>query len=156
MSEIGYETGEICNRDGCNGIIAEHQKEGSCSCHINPPCGYCTTDAHYCPECDWSAEEEQNNNERKPSEAEIEYYKKENDKWQKRRDSFYDKYAGKIPITELETRTELHTHFTQIVRGVFPEGTKTKEEIEQQVQGSFGGRFTHFSKNSFEYIAYTD
>ena len=27
----GYEKGETCNRKGC------------CSCHINPPCGYCTT-----------------------------------------------------------------------------------------------------------------
>lgn len=52
-TEKGYLDGEKCNRDGCEGIIY-HSPEGSCSCHINPPCSYCTDDGAYCPECDWS------------------------------------------------------------------------------------------------------
>lgn len=52
-NELGFVKGEVCNRDGCNGIIDEHEKEGCCSCHINPPCGYCTTDTAYCPDCNW-------------------------------------------------------------------------------------------------------
>lgn len=55
----GILKGEKCNRDGCDGIIDAQEKEGCCSCHINPPCGYCTTPSEYCPECGWSAEEEQ-------------------------------------------------------------------------------------------------
>lgn len=57
--EYGLLKGEKCNRNGCNGIIDEHEKEGCCSCHINPPCSYCTTPSEYCPECGWDAEEEQ-------------------------------------------------------------------------------------------------
>lgn len=53
----GFEKGEICNRDDCKGIIQEKDLDGGCSCHINPPCGYCTTPKEYCPICDWDAEE---------------------------------------------------------------------------------------------------
>lgn len=57
--ELGIHKGETCNRNGCQGIIEEGEKEGSCSCHISPPCSYCTTQTEYCPECGWSAEEDQ-------------------------------------------------------------------------------------------------
>lgn len=50
--EPGFLKGEPCNRDGCDGIIEQH-REGGCSCHINPPCGYCTDDSQYCPKCNW-------------------------------------------------------------------------------------------------------
>ena len=59
MNDLGYFKGEVCNRNGCKGIIEEHEKEGSCTCHINPPCTYCTTPSEYCPECGWDAEDEQ-------------------------------------------------------------------------------------------------
>ena len=67
MSE-GLLRGEKCNRDGCNGIIEEGEKDGCCSCHINPPCGYCTTQTEYCPICGWSAEEEQREYDKRQSE----------------------------------------------------------------------------------------
>lgn len=54
----GYEKEEVCNRDGCIGIIKEKDLDGGCSCHINPPCGYCTTPKEYCPNCNWDAEQE--------------------------------------------------------------------------------------------------
>lgn len=57
--EEGLLKGEKCNRGGCIGIIEEGEKDGSCSCHINPPCSYCATHTEYCPICGWSAEEEQ-------------------------------------------------------------------------------------------------
>ena len=59
MKDLGYFKGEKCNRNGCNGIIDEHEKEGECTCHINPPCSYCTTQTSYCPKCGWSASEEE-------------------------------------------------------------------------------------------------
>jgi len=55
---LGYTEGEICNRNGCQGIIEELDKDGSCSCHVsNPPCSYCCTNTGYCPECNWEAED---------------------------------------------------------------------------------------------------
>lgn len=56
---IGYEKGDICNRNGCIGIIDEYEGEGGCTCHINPPCSYCVDSRAYCPECSWDGREEQ-------------------------------------------------------------------------------------------------
>ena len=50
--EYGLETGSECKRDGCKGIIEEHERR-DCSCHINPPCSACTEARAYCPECGW-------------------------------------------------------------------------------------------------------
>lgn len=55
----GIFEGELCNRDGCTGIIEAYDKEGCCSCHISAPCSYCTTQTEYCPKCGWTAEDEQ-------------------------------------------------------------------------------------------------
>ena len=55
----GIFEGEMCNRDGCTGVIEAYDKDGCCSCHTCAPCSYCTTQTEYCPKCGWSAEEEQ-------------------------------------------------------------------------------------------------
>ena len=35
--DYGYEEGDVCNRDGCRGIIEIEEPE-VCGCHNNPPC----------------------------------------------------------------------------------------------------------------------
>lgn len=45
---------------------------------------------------------------------------------------------------------------SQKVVGIYDPETVTKEEVEQAVKGSFGGRFLKFEDGIFEYIAYTD
>ena len=52
--ELGYVEGEVCNRDGCKGLIKERAVE-NCSCHAvpMPPCRACTDPRGYCSECDW-------------------------------------------------------------------------------------------------------
>lgn len=152
----GNRKGDVCGRDGCEGIIDEHEKEGSCSCHINPPCSKCTTDTSYCPVCDWTPDDDIVSIDTEAQKKQAEYYKKQNEIWQEARDSFYKKYNGQEAIVELEMRTEPHTHFTQIVVGVFPEGTQTKESLLPEVEGTFGGRFEIFGTTKFKYIAYTD
>lgn len=158
----GIEKGESCNRDGCSGIIKEHEKEGGCSCHINPPCGYCTEPTAYCDECGWDDKEEQEEHDRavsKATEANAAYYKEEREKFGRLRDLFYRKYRGEIEAEKLEMRTESHTHFTMKVVGVFPKGSETYASLLPKVRGTFGGRFTTtIDENSyrFEYIAYTD
>ena len=48
---LGYEVGEICNRDGCKGTIEEEERR-PCYCHAgNPPCSACTDPRVYCEEC---------------------------------------------------------------------------------------------------------
>ncbi len=60
---FGYEEGETCNRNGCDGQI-EREGEGGCSCHISPPCGHCTS-PYYCPECGWEETDESSATEEK-------------------------------------------------------------------------------------------
>lgn len=154
--ELGYMTSETCNRNGCKGIIEEREKEGSCSCHSNPPCSHCVDDNHYCPECGWDGLNEQKAYGKNTSKADIEYYQKEQREWEAQKNLFYKKYRGEEEITKLEMRTETHTHFSQKVIGVFPKGTETRESLLPKVKGTFGGRFERFTDHSFEYIAYTD
>jgi len=56
-SDVGVAEGEICNRDGCKGVIEARETEG-CSCHINPPCAQCVDPKEYCDTCGWDATEE--------------------------------------------------------------------------------------------------
>lgn len=38
MLDVGTEEGEICGRDGCDGVIKfDDSTPDGCSCHINPP-----------------------------------------------------------------------------------------------------------------------
>lgn len=158
----GYSNGETCNRDGCAGIIDEHEKEGGCSCHINPPCGYCTEPNSFCSTCGWDAKEEQSEYEAKKLEfynKNKHYYEKQRKEFDEARELFYKKYRGEIPAEKLELRTETHTHFSMKVKGVFPKGSENYESLLPKVRGTFGGRFTTVvgeESYRFEYIAYTD
>jgi hypothetical protein len=137
--ELGFEKGETCNRDGgCYGVIAKHEKEGSCSCHSNPPCSYCTTQTEYCPVCEWEASEEVcvNVNNR--------FY-----------EPIKNKTLADLDRTKIDYIVQSHTHFTMIKEGVYPEGA-TAEDVRKVVNGSFGGRFEKFSNGEFRFIAYTD
>jgi hypothetical protein len=154
----GYEKNEICNRDGCNGVIEEKDTDGGCSCHINPPCGYCTTNKEYCPVCEWDGEEEQMEYEKVQLESynkNKEYYAEQNRKFSEARELFYKKYRGEVPTDKFECRTESHTHFSMKVVGVFPCGFDLSTVMDR-IRGTFGGRFTRRGETSFEYIAYTD
>jgi hypothetical protein len=158
MENIGLTKGETCNRDGCTGIIDEHPKEGSCSCHINPPCGYCTTDTSYCPVCEWCPDDDVVPVDPEVQKKQQAAWAAENERWQNRRESFYRKFNGGESITELEIRCEPHTHFSQIQVGVFPPNTETRETLLPKIKGTFGGRFTRFEPifGRFHYVAYTD
>lgn len=160
----GYSIGEKCNREDCTGIIDEYHSDGCCSCHINPPCGYCTESREYCPVCGWDAKQEQDESQRSyttykgfgSKEMHDSYYaqKAKQDEFNKH---FQDMYSGKEPVNKVITIRELHTHFSMIIKGVFPKGT-TREELHEKhgVRGTFGGRWESFTDHSFKFIAYTD
>ncbi|MCP9290046.1 hypothetical protein [Gracilimonas sediminicola] len=138
---IGFEAGEICNRNGCKGIIEVHDVEGTCSCHINPPCSYCTHPKEYCAECDWSAEKEQ--------------YESEKSRVKQKPWNFKIKTIDDLDKSKIDWIVKTHTHFTMICDGVYPDGT-TKEEVREKVKGTFGGKFTRFENGRFTFTAYTD
>lgn len=143
-TNAGTLAGEVCNRKMCRGVIAEHQSETGCSCHINPPCSSCTDDRHYCPRCDWSAKDER-----------TEYMNGFIIKVDKSSGVFNSYKLRELDKSKVDYHTFSHTHFSQRHVGVYPEGT-TAKEIENLCGGTFGGRFSRFSGGEFEYIAYTD
>lgn len=55
-------------------------------------------------------------------------------------------------ITRIVTN---HSNSSQKVTGTYVEGV-TREEVEDLVKGSFGGRFEKFGDGKYVYIAYTD
>ena len=52
--KVGVYEGEVCGRgySPCLGTMETHPVI-NCSCHINPPCGGCTSPRDYCPTCEW-------------------------------------------------------------------------------------------------------
>jgi hypothetical protein len=145
IMEFGYEKGETCNRNGCNGILTEHDTENHCSCHISAPCSYCTDSRVYCPECGWDGREEQIEADKKASQTAKKY-----DVWKPRTINDLDK-------NKIDYICSSHTHFSMIKEGVFPKRT-TMDEVREIVKGTFGGRFEMFDKENckFKYVAYTD
>ena len=109
-----------------------------CSCHINPPCSACVNNRLQCPECGWEDERPDYKEVMvAPGLAMREYAPRKPDK------------------TKINHRIKMHTHFSQICEGVYPEGT-TMADVEKKVRGTFGGRFASFGGGKFKYVAYTD
>jgi hypothetical protein len=139
--KFGDREGDVCWRDGCQGVIAIADVEG-CSCHISPPCSQCTEPREYCPICDWRAKDED-----------------------------YRDYAIRVdldtgmffaPIKQhpldprkISYRIKPHTGASQICEGIYPDGT-LQSDVLKLVEGTFGGHFEHFGNGKFKYIAYTD
>lgn len=158
MSNIGYEQGEICGRNGCDGVIEQHDTDTGCSCHISPPCSHCTTPREYCPACKWDAQEEL---EAEDHAALLAWQSRSEDEKQAER-----RYWELVRIKHLVKRFDPrdinyrilpHTHFTQICEGWFPKGM-SRHDVRSRVNGTFGGRFERFCEESqtFRFVAYTD
>ncbi|OPB16733.1 hypothetical protein BFW91_01210 [Pseudomonas fluorescens] len=141
MSDFGYSEGDTCRRNGCKGVI-QIRKAENCSCHISPPCSACTAPRHFCDACAWDeADDEIINDFIVNVDKSTGNYRS----WEPR----------PLDPTKIDYRIKPHTNSSQICEGVYPEGT-TREEVQKLVIGTFGGRFEHFGKGKFKYIAYTD
>lgn len=143
MSDLGYAEGDLCMRDGCQGVIDSHPPE-NCSCHINPPCGSCTSPRNFCPVCGW----EEKHDPLVVNEVTTIYLAVEGGMW-------VDRKKRVLDSTKIDYIIEQHTHFTQKCIGVYPPGTTTAE-VRKVVDGTFGGRFEKFRDGHFVFIAYTD
>ena len=143
MNNHGIESGETCNRNGCKGIIDETEKRG-CSCHINPPCSACTEPRAFCPSCGWDDADER---------EEYESNRKHSSEYAP--DFFKVRTIADLDKSKIDYLYRPHTHFTMIKEGVFPIGT-SKEELLNEIRGTFGGRFEYLTENRFKYVAYTD
>lgn len=135
--ELGYCEGDTCGREGCKGTVKEHPVN-NCSCHLNPPCGACTSPRGFCSDCGWEESED-------PAPPPEPYKSKP---WEP---------APPRPLdpTKVDWRYVPHTNFTMIKGGVYPPHM-TREEVEKELRGTFGGRFEKFKDGHFKYVAYTD
>lgn len=150
--KIGYEKGETCNRDGCKGIIEEHDLEhyglSGCSCHINPPCSACTKAREYCPECDWSHEEE----------IDAEFAKRPKQKEVIFKIKTHQEKMDELDRTKLDYFISKTWHSGMEVTGVYPEGT-TKIDILNKLRVSENPnmpRFKRFTDGIFVLTYFTD
>lgn len=137
---FGQLEGDVCWRNGCQGVIAEHAVE-NCSCHISPPCGECTAPREYCPVCDWQSKDEGEHL---------------NDFVEDKSKPLWEAWKPRpLDTRRIDWRSSSHTHSSMVKEGVYPEGT-TREQVIALVEGTFGGRFESFGDGKFKYIAYTD
>lgn len=150
MADFGDEEGERCWRNGCAGTITLRDIDGDCSCHINPPCGHCTTPREACYTCGWNAEDEQN----------AEYLNGFRGLKTGKKLGGYDVVNTWVRRPLDPRKIDYHvistnTGCTQKCEGVYPPGT-TATEVWALVKGTFGGRFERFGDGHFTYVAYTD
>lgn len=145
MSEtnhLGYCEGDICGRDGCDGVI-ELEPVRDCSCHISSPCWQHTEADMHCADCGWRAADD-------PLCV---------------REISTISLGGPLPDIQRRPRVldpskvdwvfEFHTASSMIKKGVYPLNM-SRQEVEEKVRGTFGGRFNKFKDGFFEYVAYTD
>lgn len=158
----GIEAGEICNREGCTGIIQQKEIEGGCSCHTCAPCSYCTTAKEYCEKCGWDAKEEQDdkNYESLRIYNLAENIKNREEEWEnhrKQREQFWEMFRGSDPVDKITYVSRSHTNFTMIKEGAYPPGMDL-EDLLKEIRGTFGGRFKMLDRERcrFIYIAHTD
>ena len=138
---VGMTEGDVCNRNFCKGIIGRHPSY-NCSCHINPPCGSCTSPRGYCITCGWEEADDEIIND---------YVVNVN----KDTGNYRMWYPRPLDTSKIDWRSKEHTHFSMIKEGCYPEGT-TMEQVRKVVDGTFGGRFLSFDNGNFEFVAYTD
>ncbi|WP_024695382.1 hypothetical protein [Pseudomonas syringae] len=142
MSELGYCEGDTCNREGCEGVI-ELEPVKDCSCHIAAPCWPHENADMYCRDCGWRAADD-------PLCV---------------REIASISMGGPLPYIQTKPRVldptkidwvaKLHSSSSMIKEGVYPQNL-SREEVEKEVLGTFGGRFEYFRDGKFKYIAYTD
>ena len=146
MPDFGDTEDQTCWRLGCQGVIAVHPVEG-CSCHINPPCGACTTPAEYCPVCDWQAKDDDGTF----NDFSVKYTDPKQGVF-----GGFDSYKPRpLDPRKLDWHSKPHSNSSMIKEGVYP-GGMAQSDVLAAVKGTFGGRFEYFRDGKFKYIAYTD
>lgn len=136
-----YEEGDRCPE--CTQGVLFYPSVQNCTCHISPPCAACTYRQLECDKCGHQPDE--------PEFKDIPVTFDFNGFFISQRE-----YKPRpLDNSKIDYRVKMHTGFSQICEGVYPEGT-TIAEVEKKVRGSFGGRFEYFRDGKFKYIAYTD
>ncbi|MCD5994186.1 hypothetical protein KDX38_10845 [Pseudomonas sp. CDFA 602] len=141
MKGFGYCEGDTCNREGCGGSIELEDVE-NCSCHLSAPCWRHQEADMCCPDCGWRAADDP------LCVREIACISMGDLPYIQTRPRVLDP-------TKIDWVAKLHSSSSMIKEGVYPPNL-SREEVEKEVLGTFGGRFEYFRDGKFKYIAYTD
>ena len=141
---------DICGRNGCEGTIVKDTDAESCSCHISPPCSYCHCDVQS-NECDWASSDEHVQEQSTPFQK-IDWL----ENWEQKQLEFRNQLNdSSIEFDKVVFRTESHSNSSMKKIGAYPRGM-SREQLKEEVDGTFGGRFEWVNENRFSFIAYTD
>jgi len=55
--ETGLIQGDVCNRNGCKGVMQQVHNDTGCSCHICPPCSHCVDMLFECDDCEFNTQD---------------------------------------------------------------------------------------------------
>ena len=139
-NEIGLIEDEKCNRDGCVGIMQRVDTDGCCSCHINPPCSYCTDAEFICDTCEFLVEVEQLDYDTKPQ-APLKYKTPD------------EKYK-ELDKNKFNYITIAGAYYFMEYKGYCPD--MTRDEVEEKFNTCFGRKWLYFGDNKFHLKVYTD
>lgn len=150
---VGWNDGEVCGEDGCNGLLHQPEKVENCSCHINPPCSACVSNWPVCDECGRVAEA-QPSTHTAPLTPEQEALL-----WKPMLDEYRASMARR-KIDEGKFVTDLHCNgssgSTMVWTGGY-EGPVTPEDIKNHFgDGTFGHRGPSMGGGRFRYTLITD
>ncbi len=141
MSDLGYCEGDTCARDGCEGAI-ELEKVRDCSCHLSAPCWQHENADMCCLDCGWRAADDPLCAREIASISMCDM-------------PYVQTKPRVLDPTKIDWVAKLHSSSSMIKEGVYPLHL-SREEVEKEVLGTFGGRFEYFRDGRFKYIAYTD
>ena len=164
----------------CDDGFVELSESENCSCHLSAPCSSCLDRVLMCSSCGFEFYNEHETLETKPKFHEYDYSYRfrqplYNDIDMAEIDFLYEKdhwgvfgligypddfgnlfYVTKTNPAEVNWKSFAHSSCSMIKSGWAPPWYSS-DEIFQEVQGTFGGRFEFINtKNMFRFIAYTD
>ena len=141
MSRYWFEEGDECKTCRVGKLVEKHSGDG-CSCHISPPCSYCTGTKLVCDECGEAAPEET---------------------YRAVGGDLYERLSTKRPMADLGDGKKLFDYdydsrsgSTMVYSGKY-EGSVTPEDVLKYFgDGTFGHRGPSLRDGRFHYTKITD
>ncbi|BEE05656.1 hypothetical protein VAWG002_28520 [Aeromonas veronii] len=154
VKSIGTDDGEICGRDGCDGVMRIVDSGSCCSCHICAPCGHCTEYLVCCDKCgeEFDSSKTQFHEPKQAANQSVTPIKPPVD------------HFSEMDGSKLDWLSFSHSSCSMIKKGKCPL-EMTMDQVREKVNGTFGGRFEHWNEATnqhgkqirvFKFIAYTD
>ena len=139
-----HNVGDKCPKVGCEGSLEIQEQEGSCSCHIHPPCSHCCHGMIECDSCEFEHDSMDSLTSAKPIPGGIpkQYIR-------------IEKTLADLKKGTFDYLTIPGTYYFMEYKGYYPEGW-TADDLKSKFNICFG--YTNFSMKDgqFNIKVYTD